>query len=170
LEAFHTLAEISVAIAGFSSLIIVLRGNSVDWTRQDYLNFGYVLSWSIGCIFLSLLPLILVEFNMETSTAARIGLFATAGYMLAVGGILGIARRRIVGKTLSLWRSAIGPGRIGIGMTLSAQMMVCVALLAGLGLLPGPTPAWYALAIVWLMAHAVAEMGVFVALNRQRTY
>jgi len=58
LDVFHTLAEVSVAITGFSSLIIIFRGSSTDWSRQDYVSFAYVLSWSIGCIFLSLLPII----------------------------------------------------------------------------------------------------------------
>jgi hypothetical protein len=166
LDVFHTLAEISVAITGFSSLIIVFRGSSTDWSRQDYLSFGYVLSWSIGSIFLSLLLIVLVEFGMSLSAAAQVGLFSTPAYMFAVGTTLGYARKRIVaeedGQSRPLWRSAIGPGRVGIGMSLSALVIVTGALAAGLGLLPGPNHAWYAAAIVLLMAHAVAEMGVFV--------
>ena len=65
MEVFHTLAEISVAITGFSSLIIIFRGSDNEWNRQDYLGLGYVLSWSIGCIFLSLLPIVLVEFGLS---------------------------------------------------------------------------------------------------------
>jgi hypothetical protein len=166
LDVFHTLAEISVAITGFSSLIIIFRGSSTDWSRQDYVNFGYVLSWGIGTIFLSLLPIVLVEFGMKLSAAAQIGLFSTPAYILAVGGILGYTRNRIVreGDWLSrpVWRSAIGPGRIGIAMSLSALVIVIGALAAGLGLLPGPQHAWFAATIVLLMAHAIAEMGVFV--------
>ncbi len=53
MDVFHTLAEMAVALTGFSSLIIIFRDSSTDWSRQDYLSLGYVLSWSIGTIFLS---------------------------------------------------------------------------------------------------------------------
>ena len=142
MDIFHTLAEISVAITGFSSLIIVFRGNSTDWDRLDYLRFGYVLAWSIGSIFLSLLPIVLVEFGMKLSAAARTGMFIAPLYMLGVGGILGYTRSRIVGKGDSLsrpvWRSAIGPGRMGIGMAISALVIVLSAIAARRGIFPGP--------------------------------
>ena len=166
LDVFHTLAEISVAITGFSSLIIIFRGSSTDWSRQDYLSFGYVLSWSIGSIFLSLLPIVLVEFGMKLSAAAQIGLFSTPAYMFVVGGILGYTRNRIVREgdwqSRPVWRSAIGPGWMGIAMSLSAFVIVTGALAAGLGLFPGPQHAWFAATIVLLMVHAIAEMGIFV--------
>jgi hypothetical protein len=173
LDVFHTLAEISVAITGFSSLIIIFRGSSTDWSRQDYVSFGYVLSWSIGSIFLSLLPIVLVEFGMKLSAAAQIGLFSTPAYMFAVGGILGYTRYRIVRegqwKSRPVWISAIGPGRMGVGMSLSAFVIGVAAIAAGRGLLPGPHHAWYAATIVLLMAHAIAEMGVFVARTTQQS-
>ena len=171
LDIFHTLAEISVAITGFSSLIIIFRGSSTDWSGQDYVGFGYVLSWSIGSLFLSLLPIVLVEFGMKLSAAAQVGLFSAPAYMFAVGGILGYTRKRIVKEvdwqSRPFWKSFSGPGWIGIGMSLSAFVIIIGALAAGLGLLPGPKHAWYA-AIVLLMAHATAEMGVFVVLTTRQ--
>ena len=165
LDVFHTLAEVSVAITGFSSLIIIFRGSSSGWSRQDYVSFAYVLSWSIGCIFLSLLPIVLVEFGMNLSAIARVGLFGAIVYMFTVGGILMATRNRIareVGNGDPLWRSATGGGGVGLGMLLSFLVIVVGSLAAGLGLLPGPKHAWYAATIVLLMAHATAELGFFV--------
>lgn len=165
MDVFHTLAEVSVAITGFSSLIIIFRGSSTDWSRQDYLRFAYVLSWSIGCIFLSLLPIVLFEFGMKLSAIAGVGLFCAIAYMLTVGSILMAARNRIVrdnGGADPLWRSATGGGRIGLGMSLSFLLIAATGLAAALGFLPGPKHAWYAAMIVLLMAHATAELGLFV--------
>ena len=166
MEVFHTLAEISVAITGFSSLIIIFRGSDNEWNRQDYLGLGYVLSWSIGSIFLSLLPIVLVEFGMMLSSASQVGLFSTPIYMFVAGSILGYARGRITSDEgtppTRIWRLAIGSGRLGTGMSISALVIVTGALAAGSGLLPGPQHAWYAVSIVLLMAHAIAEMGVFI--------
>jgi hypothetical protein len=167
LDVFHTLAEVSVAITGFSSLIIIFRGSSSDWTRREYLSFGYVLSWSIGSVFLSLLPIVLVEFGLKLSTAAQIGLISTSAYLVIVGGTLGYVRNRIVKEgdwqSRPVWRTTTGPGKIGVGMSLSASVIIIGALSAGLGLLPGPQHAWYAATIVLLMVHATVEMGTFVA-------
>lgn len=157
LDVFHTLAEISVAITGFSSLIIIFRGSSIDWSRQDYISFSFILSWSVGSIFLSLLPIVLVEFEMTVSAAAQIGLFSLIAYMTVVAGILTYAENRIVRESGGRIQS-----RLNLGMSLLFLVIVAGALAAGLGLLPGPRHAWYAATILLLMVHATAELGVFV--------
>ena len=168
LDVFHTLAEVAVAITGFSSLIVIFRGSASGWSRQEYVGFAFVLGWSIGCIFLSLLPIVLVEFGMKLSAAARIGLFAAVVYMFGLSTILTYARRR--SSRGAGWRSAaIGPGSIGLWMSISFLVIVASALAAGLGLFPGPMHAWYAAAIVLLMAHATAELGVFVVQSTSQT-
>ena len=171
MEAFHTLGEIAVAIAGFSSLVIALRGRSSGWSEQDYLGLGYVLCWSIGAIFLSLLPILLGEFGVTLEDASRLGLLLLPIYMLGVGGVLGYVRRGLAREAevrkRPLWKTAIGPGNVGKAMSASSLSIVAVCLLAGFALLPGPAHAWYAVAIVFLMAHAVAEMGAFVLLSEK---
>lgn len=172
MDVFHTLAEIAVAITGFSSLIIIFRGSSTEWSREDYLGFGYVLSWSIGTIFLSLLPIVLVEFGLALAAAARIGLFSALGYISIVGVGLGYTRKKIIshkdGKSRSFAGSLFGTGNVGLGMSLSMFVVVTVALTAGLRWLPGPQHGWYATTIVLLMAHAIAEMGVFIVLGTRQ--
>lgn len=171
MDAFHTLAEIAVAIAGFSSLVIAFRGRASDWSEQDYLGLGYVVCWSIGAIFLSLLPIILGEFGVILGDASRIGLLTLPVYMLGVGGALGYVRRSLAREPESrrrpLWETSIGPGKVGKAMSASSLSIVAIGLLAGFELLRGPAHAWYAVAIVLLMAHAVAEMGAFVLLSEK---
>ena len=167
MDVFHTLAEVAVAIAGFSSLIIVLRGGSGDWRKQDYVGLGYVLGWSVGAIFLSLLPVVLGEFDLGLANASGVGLIALPSYMFGVGALLGYIRRRLDSEEREssgtpFWRSAMGPGGVGVAMTMSAFSIASICVLAALNLLPGASHAWYAVAIVLLMAHAVAEMGIFV--------
>lgn len=166
MDVFHTLAEISVAIAGFSSLIIVLRGSSSEWRKQDYIGLGYVLGWSVGAIFLSLLPIVLGEFGVDVASASRVSLMALPTYMIGVGALLGYIRRSLYSEPEAarepFWRSAMGPGAVGVAMTVSALSITALCVLAATSLLPGASHAWLALAIVLMMAHAVAEMGIFV--------
>lgn len=157
LDIFHTLAEVAVAITGFSSLVVVFRGSTGAWTRQDYIGLSFVLSWSIGCIFLSLLPILLVEFAVSLAAASQIGLFSTSVYMGLVAAVLTRLQNRVAragGGTVPL--------RPRLWMGASFITIVLIALGAGAGLLPGPSHAWYASTIVLLMAHATADLGVFV--------
>ena len=155
MDAFHTLAEIAVAIAGFSSLVIIFRGNMSDWNRQDYVSLAFALSWSIGSVFLSLTPIVLAEFGADLANAARLGLFGAVTYMLVIGGVLTYARLQIEAK---------GGGHLQFSPALSLLYLLIVvgALAAGLGLLPGPAHAWFIVTIMLLMAHATAELGLFV--------
>ncbi len=155
MDAFQTLAEVAVAIAGFSSLAIVFRGRSSDWQGQEYISLGFAMCWSIGSVFFALLPVILGEFDVDLLTASRVGLYGIVVYMMLVGAILTIARRRV---------ESAGGGSAGlsIGLTLLFGLIVLGALGAGTGLLPGPANGWYAAVITLLMAHATAELGLLV--------
>ncbi len=52
-----TIAQISVALAGFSSLVIAFRGSGPDaWSPQDRFGLGNVLGASVGTLLGSLLP------------------------------------------------------------------------------------------------------------------
>jgi hypothetical protein len=162
LDIFHTLAEVAVAITGFSSLIIIFRG-STAWSRQDYVSFSFVLCWSIGSIFLSLLPIVLVEFGVVLATASQVGLFSAIVYMCAVGVLLTRVQTRVLKE---------GGGSVNtrskLLMGLSFGSIVLIAFTAGIGVLPGPQHAWFAATIVFLMAHATADLGVFVVQTTRR--
>jgi len=163
-DIFHTLAQIAVAITGFSSLIVVFGGGSAAWTGHNYVTFAFSLSWSIGSIFLSVFPLLLGEFEVPIAVAARVGLFAAAAYMMTMGCILTFLRARLA-------RSGIGGVRRNMSIVMSVVFLtiVGIALAAGIGVLPGPMHAWYAATIVFLMAHATAELGILVVQSMRRT-
>lgn len=157
LDIFHTLAEVSVAVTGFSSLIIIFRGDQLPWSRQDYVSFSFILSWSIGSVFLSLLPILLVQFGLSVAAAAQVGLFSLIGFIFIAGGLLTTIQLRIVketGETIgNKTRTMMGFLFLGL---------VVVSFTAGLNVLPGPIHAWYALTIVILMAGAIQNLLDFV--------
>lgn len=153
LDIFHTLAEVSVAVTGFSSLIVIFRGNLLQWSQQDYVAFAFVLSWSIGGIFLSLLPILLVEFEVDIAKASQIGLFSFIGFFVIVGGALTRLQKRIENETGESVRSK---ARFGIGVFFLA--LVVISFAAGFRFLPGPVHAWYALIIILLMAAAIQNL------------
>ena len=155
MDAFHTLAEVAVAMAGFSSLVIVFRGRSSEWKGQDYVSLAFAMCWSIGSVFFALFPVVSAQFGVELARSSQIGLFSLAAYMLIIGVVLTLARRKI---------ALAGGGVAGLSFVLSAFFGVIVlgALAAAAGLLPGPTHGWFATAITLLMVHATAELGLLV--------
>jgi hypothetical protein len=157
LDIFHTLAEVSVAITGFSSLIIIFRGSSVAWSTHDFIHFGFVLAWSIGCIFLALLPVLLAEFGFTVVQAARAGLIAIIVYVSIVGGLLTRAQ-----TVASRRESRVLPLKPRLTMTLLVMAMMVTALLSSFDLLGGPVHAWYAFCIILLLVIATADLGIFV--------
>ncbi len=157
MEIFHTLAEVSVAITGFSSLIIIFRGSDAAWQDHDYVHFGFVLAWSIGSIFLSLIPLLLAEFGAAAAQAARLGLYATVLYIIVTGSVL----TRIQTRTITRHGVTL-PFLPRLLMTMLIVTTAVIALLAGISVLPGAPHAWLGLAIVLLLVAATADLGIFV--------
>ena len=157
LDIFHTLSEVSVAITGFSSLIIIFRGSATPWSSHDYIHFGFVLAWSIGCIFLSLLPVLLAEFGIALHQSSRIGFITAIFYISILGGLLSRAQ-----NAASRREGVSPPLRPRIVMTILVFSILAISLLSAVGFMPGPLQAWYALVIVSLLFVATADLGIFV--------
>ena len=58
-----TLAEVAIAIAGFSGIVVALQNRTVDWSETDKLRFSSLLQVSFGCVFFSFLPIVLYLMN-----------------------------------------------------------------------------------------------------------
>lgn len=160
MDVFHTLAEIAVAVTGFASLVIIFRGGfSSDWEPQAQLSLVFALAWSVGGLFLALLPIVLAEFGFALETVARIGLVALVVYMMTVGAGLTYARRRVRGRV-----------RLNVGLSSLFAIIVVMSIAAAAHFLPGAIHAWYALAIVLLMLHGTAEIAVFVLQSVRARY
>ncbi len=158
MDIFHTLAEVAVAITGFASLIIVFRRVGVsEWGRQELVSLGFLLCWSIGGIFLSLLPIIAVAFGAAAELACRIGLAALTVMVVTVGGYLTWIQRRAISSDAYEFgrRSRLVTNGIG-------AMIPLLAPLAAMGLVPGPVDAWLALLITVLLLLATTNLGLFV--------
>ena len=53
------LAEVAIAIAGFSGIAVALQGRSGSWSETDKLRFSMLLQVSLSCVFWSLVPIVL---------------------------------------------------------------------------------------------------------------
>ncbi len=53
------LAEVAIAIAGFSGIVVALQIRTVAWSETDKLRFSMLLQVSFECVFFSFVPIVL---------------------------------------------------------------------------------------------------------------
>jgi hypothetical protein len=72
-ELLLSLAEIAVALAGFSGLIVAIRATATDgWHPRDVWSLSWMMGASVGALFLALFPLWLTGFGLAELIAYRV--------------------------------------------------------------------------------------------------
>ncbi len=98
LELMPTMAEVSIAFAGVSALLVVVKrlGAGGSWLAAEIVALHAMILGSLGAFFFSLLPFPLVYLGATTPTAFLVCNLALAAYLLSVQFwiIPGAARRR----------------------------------------------------------------------------
>jgi hypothetical protein len=150
-----TIAQISVTLAGFSSVVIALRGSgSYGWSPQDRVGLGNVLGVSVGTLVGSLLPFPLTYLGWSNELVwgvvnATVGVFILGAVgFLTFAGTKGSVRPR---TPRVFWLFA-GSGFLVGGMLL---------LSAGNLIFPrGPSLLLFGL--IWALVAAFAQLTTFV--------
>ena len=89
---FDTIAEVSIAIAGFSGLAAAFRTRRMrDWAEWERIWFWYILTWSFGSLLFSLLPPVLGGLGLAPSGAWALSSLLLALFIL---GAVGLGARR----------------------------------------------------------------------------
>ena len=121
-QALSTLAEVSVAFAGFSGIVTVFRRrNPGEWSRLDRFRFRFMVEFSLATLALSLLPFFLSELGLPDS-----GVWGCSSVVLGGGAAYYLVRslvrlRALVrgGEPVSRRVAAVSV-TVGIGITVSA--------------------------------------------------
>jgi hypothetical protein len=67
------IAQVAVTLAGFSGLVIAIRGApSSEWHARDIWSLSWMFGTSFGALFLSLLPVVLGSFRLSDDLVWRI--------------------------------------------------------------------------------------------------
>lgn len=120
-EALTTLAEVSVAFAGFSGIVTAFRRRSPgEWSDLDRFRFRFMVEFSLATLALSMLPLFLAELGLSEPRA-----WTVASLVLGVGALAYLARsalqlRRLVaaGEPVSWTLTAVS---VTIGVAVAAS-------------------------------------------------
>ncbi len=153
---FDTLAEIAIAITGFSGVVAVLGRRGAPWSPGDLLNLKALIFWSLGVVFLALVPgfFALVDYqgaHQWRISHAILALFHITHFVWFTRNVRALPTEERHAVPLFSNR--------GIG---GVALLICLSELAVVaGFLGGIAPALYLVALSWFLFIALL---CFVAL------
>ena len=149
MSVFSTLTEFSIALAGFSGIVIAIAASDGPVAPLTWFRNLCALAWALAVAFCSVFPELFAVSGIETASvwvrssgvvgAASLGLMAFA--LLAARRLTGEERSRLSGL---VWILALGGN----------AAVAAVQLANGAGGLGAPGPAPVAGGLLWLLAFA----------------
>jgi hypothetical protein len=154
-EPLLTIAEISVTLAGFSSVVIALRGHGPEaWSPQDRVGLGNVLGASVAVLVGSLLPFPLTYLGGSDAWVWAVANATFGTLVLAAAGFL----------TYRVVLGAYPPRapRIFWSFIASGALVAAMLLLSAVDLVFPRGPAFLLIGLIWALLAAFAQLATFV--------
>lgn len=151
-QSLQTIAEISIAFAGFSGLIVAFRKNTGPLTEVEKYRLQILLALAFGAMFLSFLPELLQNLEIDVQ---KIWVYASSA--LSLYSIVFLiwwisASRRIMRVVPEIFNwfafSRMAVGHVAI---VSLQVAVIFSVLVEKG------AAVYVIALIWYLMHAAQQ-------------
>ena len=159
-ELLIAIAQVAVAIAGFSGLIAAIRTAAPEgWHPRDIWSLSWMLGASVGALVLALLPPWLALFALPASTVYRAACAVGCVYVGVFLAVM-VARGRALTRRGHPPRVRYFPGAIAVLLGIAT-----LALAAGAaGLLGRGLVATYVGGLVALLVASVSVLAVFLIL------
>ena len=152
LENLRTIAEIAIAVAGFSGVVVAFRPASRPWTDRERLRFRLLVLQSVIVLFFCFLPLLLAEGRIDERLAGRLS-----------NGALAMAQLSLcfyVGRGAPTLRGSRSLGSLPGAIAISCSIALAQAIHA-FGGLPAAGPFLYMLSLLFILA---MSLGAFLLL------
>lgn len=160
---FQTIAEISIAFAGFTGLIVAFRKNDGPLSAVQVYRLRILLALAFGAMFLSLLPDMLVNFGVKDFRVWMYSSAAMSLYSLLFISWWILASRRIAKEVPEIFHwsafSRMAAGHLIVLMLLLATVFE-VAMFDGPGMLN--------LGLVWYLLHAAQQFARMLFVQPQK--
>lgn len=157
-----TIAEIAVALVGFSGLIFVFRSRNVtELETRDLSALAMIVCAGSTALAFSLLPLPLAYLGLAETTFWRISSGGFGATMLAASGVFHVVNRRL-GKAGHRERTP----RLNRSTLVFAFLAGVLLVLSAAGVLP-PGPAIYLLGLVVCLLLCLAFVGFLLVVARR---
>jgi hypothetical protein len=152
-ELLLTLATVSIGFAGLaalSQLVVGLAG--VRWRPEMTTALWLMTEWSIGTLAFSLLPLVLLQFKLESGAVISVCSVLLGCYFLL---IIGLALTR----DIRLLKQGLRPPvKIMMFFGPLAVIIGIGAVLNGFAVLPGVQNAWYVSTVFAALMYAALPL------------
>jgi len=163
-ESFQTVAEISIAFAGFSGLIVALRRDAGPLDAVQKYRLRVLLTLAFGAMFLSLMPEALANLGFGQETVWVYSCAAMAAYSALFLLWWVLASRRIVRLVPEIFHwSAFSRMAAGHFVILLLQLSVVLSFsrFDGAGILN--------LGLIWYLIHAAQQFARMLFIQPKNT-
>lgn len=148
----QTIAEISIAFAGFSGLIVALRKNTGPLTKVHIFRLQILLTLAFGAMFLSLLPETLHYFGVQVENIWILASSVLSAYSVVFLIWWVIMSRRMIRTVPEIFNwFAFSFMTVGHTLIVLLQVSVIFSLLENVG------EGAYVTALVWYLIHAAHQ-------------
>ena len=90
------IAQIAVALAGFSGLVVATRGGSATgWSTRDTWSLAWMFGASFGALFLALLPSLLFFLRLRSEVVCTVANLSMTAFMVAFSLGMALSSRRL---------------------------------------------------------------------------
>jgi len=155
-ENLRTIAEVAIAIAGFSGVVVVFRPASRIWTDRDRLRFTLLVQQALVVLLFSFFPLLAREAAIDELVVGRVS-----------NGLLGITQLGLsifVVQAVSQEASGNAPSQLPLYSVIAISCTIGLAqLLHALGAISAAGPFLYLLSLLFILTMALRS---FVLLAR----
>jgi len=122
------IAQIAVALAGFSGLVVATRGASPEgWSTRDIWSLAWMFGTSLGTLFLALLPILLFLLRLGPEAVSTVASLLMAAFMVVFATSMALSSRKL---------SKLGePPRVRYFSAAATLLLLTCGCLAGFGAL-----------------------------------
>ncbi len=88
-----TLAEVAIAIAGFSGIVVALQNRALVWSETDKMRFSMLLQVSFEGVAFSLIPIVLYLMHLSEPLVWR---WSSGLWLVCIAGMLAYRARQVL--------------------------------------------------------------------------
>ncbi len=149
MDGFQSLAEVSIAMAGFSSIVVIFKRRETDtWRKADADRFHGMILHSMLAVLFAFLPFAFTSFDIESSNTFR----WCSSLLAVVTGLQVIVTSRLEASS-SIWTR--------MQVLIGGVFIALLQAFAGLGFFPELGLGIYFGGVLW---HLVQAGALFVML------
>lgn len=164
-QSLQTIAEISIAFAGFSGLIVALRKKAGPLTKLEKFRLQILLILAFGAMFLSFLPEVLQSLELESRDA-----WMYAGTVLCLYSVVFLVWWVRKSRNLAHVAPEIFDWGAFSRMAVGHVAIILLQLAAIFSLVDDKGATAYVIALIWYLIHAAQQFArmLFVQPNSQK--